>query len=161
MLSDVRYLLNFPIALVALSAILILATRIPKLYRSQTADSTPPPVTPQKLTSGYDTTDLTKLESNLIFNGVATNLLPPPNKSESELEQTLPAGEAVRVVEEFKNESTRTGRWDRARWWVGIGGALAWLAVAVARAVVDGSWRGIVLPVSQQKSELMPRHSSR
>ncbi|ODN87389.1 ATP-binding cassette transporter [Cryptococcus wingfieldii CBS 7118] len=140
-----RYLQNAPYALIALSVLYLLAT-----LPSRLSSSHKPPLSASTLVSPTNPSDLAKLESTVIFEALATNLLPTtPTSSTNKPTEKLAEGESEAIIEDFLSGASKrrdVSRWQGARFWVGLIGAVVWFEVELARAIVQGSWASIVFP---------------
>ncbi|WWC71269.1 uncharacterized protein I206_105222 [Kwoniella pini CBS 10737] len=136
-----RYINNIPFLIIGLSALyIIITTSIPRYIPSNTYT----PLTTETLISPSASSDLAKLESNVILDAVASNLQTSSKPSET---GKLSDGEAEQLVKDWKRNSKRAElKWRRLRFWVGIIGALAWFELEIARGVIEGSWRDAVFP---------------
>ncbi|OCF40975.1 ATP-binding cassette transporter [Kwoniella heveanensis CBS 569] len=140
-----RYLNNVSLFLVGLSAVYLtyhylISPHIPHKspYTSVTAES---------LISPSAKTDLAKLESNVILDSLARNLLPAKTTQDAGLgKERLADGEAEDVISDFKRWPASTKKWRRIKFWVGMIGALIWFEVEIAGAVKSGSWKGVIFP---------------
>lgn len=146
-----RYLSNFPIAVAILSSVAILSHRS---YRWLKRDSRIQLVDRDTLLSPQSDSDLAKLESDVILSSVAASLLPTENGSKEE--KYIPAEQSEKIVEDFKQLPRNIRRWNQVTWVVKVVGALIWAALEIAKAARgDGSWKGVVYPVSQHVASLM------
>ena len=132
------YIDNLPLLLVSISALFILISTIRHLLASKQPSK---PLSTDTLISPTGDSDMSKLEADVLLSSVASNLLEKPAK--------LSSGEDVRLIDEFRRDVPRgVQRWKRVRWWVRLIGGVAWYTVELARGVNEGSWKGIVFPVS-------------
>ncbi len=137
-----RYLLNFPLALIAISIIIISVSYLISYFRSRRLI---PRLSAQTLISGVGDSDLANLESDVILSSLASSLLPPHAEDR---ETPLPAKGAGKIVEDFKEDELEIKRWERMGWWVRLIGGVALLGVEVVRAVVEKEWKNVPFPVS-------------
>ncbi|KAK6910984.1 hypothetical protein I203_105019 [Kwoniella mangroviensis CBS 8507] len=147
-----RYISNVPFILIALSAIYILCLTVLPRYLSSSPYT---PVTAETLISPSATSDLAKLESNVILDAVASNLV--SSSKDAAKKGRLSDGEAEQVVIDWKSASQkRESKWRKFRFWVGLIGALAWFELDIARGVIEGSWRDAVFPAWLALIALIP-----
>ncbi|WWC90401.1 uncharacterized protein L201_005336 [Kwoniella dendrophila CBS 6074] len=147
-----RYISNFQYVIIFLSAIyIILNTLIPRYSSS----SPYKPITSETLISPSASSDLAKLESDVILDSVASNLIRSKGK-DSEKER-LDDGEAEQVVKDWKyNAKTTESKWRTIRFWVGLIGALAWFELEIARGVIEGTWKDAIFPAWLSLIALIP-----
>ncbi|WVO14579.1 hypothetical protein L204_102214 [Cryptococcus depauperatus] len=138
-----RYLHNVPFMIIGLSLVHLLVT-IP--YKS--SRQVKPLLTRESLISPSNKSDFAVLESKVIFESLAANLIPPSSVTDSsKITEQLADGEAEKIIHEWiKEEKRPVERWRSVRWWVGLVGAVVWFEVELARAVGQGSWKDIVFP---------------
>ncbi|KIR99113.1 ATP-binding cassette transporter [Cryptococcus deuterogattii 2001/935-1] len=138
-----KYLQNAPYFLIAASAFYLLST-IPSRRARRSQNS----LSASILVSSSYPSDLANLESSVILDSIATNLLPPWFASTpSKPAERLPEGEAERVIVDFVKQKRRdVTRWQDLRFWIGLLGAVTWFEVELARAVMQGSWKDIIFP---------------
>ncbi|WVR09322.1 hypothetical protein IAU60_006387 [Kwoniella sp. DSM 27419] len=152
-----RYLHNASVILVIISAAYILFKHVLVPYFSPASPYDN--ITSESLVSPTASSDLARLEADVILDSIASNLL-PPKKSDGakvQLDGRLAKGEAARVITEFKRWPRSALRWRRAKFWVGFLGALAWFELEVVRAVKLGSWTGVVFPAWLMLISLLSR----
>nr|XP_019045027.1 ATP-binding cassette transporter [Kwoniella bestiolae CBS 10118]OCF23957.1 ATP-binding cassette transporter [Kwoniella bestiolae CBS 10118] len=147
-----RYISNFPLILIALSALYILGIAILPRYLSSSPYR---PISPDTLISPSASSDLAKLESNVILDAVASNL--KPSSKSSARKGRLSDGEAEQIVNDWKDGSRKSeSKWRRLRFWVGLIGALAWFELEIARGAIEGSWKDAILPAWLALIALVP-----
>ncbi|WVQ80023.1 hypothetical protein IAT38_002124 [Cryptococcus sp. DSM 104549] len=151
-----RYLHNIPFLLIAASLIYLLSTLPSRLSSSSRRLPSP---TVDTLISPSNTSDLARLESEVILDSVASNLLSgDPNASPTKPGSRLADGEAAEVIKEWTSEEREeVRRWWRTKFWVGLIGALVWFEVELARAVMTGSWKDVIFPAWLTVISLIPR----
>ncbi|WVQ79432.1 hypothetical protein IAT38_001530 [Cryptococcus sp. DSM 104549] len=138
-----RYIDNFPLLLVGLSIVYLLS-RIPLHFRSRAQ----PALSPHTLTSASHPSSLSALESTVILESTASNLLPAQAPfSSTNVGEKLASGEAQEIIREFV-ESKQAGveMWERIWFWTSLVGGLIWFEVELARGVVHGEWKNVVFP---------------
>ncbi|WWD19355.1 hypothetical protein CI109_103814 [Kwoniella shandongensis] len=140
-----RYMQNYPLLLVALSLIIILISTLHSYLSKSSAKGL---VTPETLISPSEPSDLAKLESDVIVDAVASNLLPPqPATSTAKVGEKLADGEAEEVIVTWKkDQGGAVKKWRHVKLWVGLLGGLAWLGLEIAKAVKEGSWKDVIFP---------------
>jgi hypothetical protein len=143
-----RYFSNVGFALIATSALLLLAgyahSYLTKRNRTETrlsADTFVSPVTDA---------NLAHLESDVIISSIAANLL-PPHLDKKTPEKAVPPKEAGAVIEEFKAKPAGEKRWERVRRAVLLVGSGVWFSLEVARAATYGGWKSVAFPVRLSK----------
>ncbi|OWZ29769.1 ATP-binding cassette transporter [Cryptococcus neoformans AD2-60a] len=148
-----KYLQNVPYLLIAASALYLLST-----YPSRWARRSQNPLSTSTLVSSSYPSDLANLESSVILDSLATNLLPPWSAStHSKPAEKLPEGEAERVIMDFvKHKRRDVSRWQDLRFWIGLSGAVTWFEVELARAVVQGSWKDVIFPAWLSLISMIP-----
>ena len=139
----VRYLSNVSIALIGLSVVLILISRLLSIFSHSSSQK----LSPNTLTSPSGDVNLVELEAVTILSALAANVLPAPKDGETEVK--LGGKEAGEVVEDFgKNEDGKVRRWRNAKWSLGVGGAMLWTGVTVLACMKHGDWKTVAFPVS-------------
>ncbi|KAK8854514.1 hypothetical protein IAR55_003253 [Kwoniella newhampshirensis] len=140
-----RYFRNYPLLIVLISLIAIVTSNI---YKHLSEPKTAPLVTPETLISPSEPSDLAKLESDVILDALASNLLPPqPAKSTAKVGEKLADGEAEDVIDSWKKDQTADlKKWTRVKLWVGLIGVLPWLMLEIIRGMREGSWKDVILP---------------
>ncbi|KAI9634405.1 ABC transporter type 1, transmembrane domain-containing protein [Dioszegia hungarica] len=145
-----RYLANAGLALIPLSLLILLISRLSRSSRYRS------PLSPSRLTSPIGDLNLISLESDTILSALAANVLPAPR--EGEVEAKLGGKEAAEVIEDFsKEEGPSVRRWRRVRWAAGVTGALVWLGTVAWGCAVQGDWKRIAFPIYVALFSLMPR----
>lgn len=123
-------------------------------YRWLKRDSRIQLVDRDTLLSPQSDSDLAKLESDVILSSVAASLLPAEKGSKEE--KYLPAEQSEKIVEDFKQLPRNIKRWNQVTWVVKLVGAVIWAALEIAKAARwDGSWKGVVYPVSLYVANLI------
>ena len=140
-----RYLSNIPLVLVALSLFILLTTRLSRFLSRGTHIEA---LSATSLISVLGDSDLAKLEADVLLSSVAANLLPESDGLQEKLS-------ALEVIGEFVKDVPRSlRRWQRLGWWMRLLGGVGWYTVAVALAVVEGQWKGVIFPVGYAQSRL-------
>ncbi|WVQ75171.1 hypothetical protein IAR50_004781 [Cryptococcus sp. DSM 104548] len=141
-----RYLQNYPIFLVIAST-LWLATR----YASKCSMKSPPS-SPLSSVSTLQTTtmspEFSSLESAVILDSLATNLLPPHLASNpSTTEEPLDERSAEDFIRDWRSRRTRIEEfWMDVRFWVGVVGGIVWFEIEIAKAAKEGAWLELIFP---------------
>ncbi|ODO06989.1 hypothetical protein I350_04354 [Cryptococcus amylolentus CBS 6273] len=138
-----RYLQTYPIFLVFVSIVWFATKYVSKCYFKP-----PPSLSVSALRSTTMSPEFSTLESTVILDSLASNLLPPyPASDPSSTEEPLDEKNAEDLVRDWRSRRTRSEDfWQNVRFWVGIVGGILWFEVEIAKAARQGTWLELIFP---------------
>lgn len=151
-----RYLTNAPLALAAISAIIIGASTIRRRYKNDRRTTVAELIPPQS-------NNFSRLEASILLGSLAGTIVAEEEEdkttSKSQAERTeaisakLSSKESEKVIHDFRSDLPPAARrWANVHYWLGLVGSITWTIVEALGVYFGNDWTHLVFPVSLPSS---------